>query len=126
MCEANAYLVVHGEERLLMESVDTVRPEGEDVWRLENIFGDRYTVRGRIREMALVNHRIVFEETAEGHAHEHVHRHAHEHVHDGVAHAHEHEHMHSHPHGHEGSGDEAQSHEHEHPGHDKEPHGHEH
>jgi predicted RNA-binding protein len=63
MCEANVYLIDRaGQVRLLMESVDTLVP-GEDGIVLENIFSERRTVRARIREMALVSHRIVLEET---------------------------------------------------------------
>jgi predicted RNA-binding protein len=61
MCEANVYLVKEGQEELLMESVDVVEPEGEDTWRLVGIFGDQKTVKGRIRGMNLVDHRILFE-----------------------------------------------------------------
>jgi predicted RNA-binding protein len=31
-------------------------------FRLVNIFGDQKTVRGRLKEMRLVDHRVVFEE----------------------------------------------------------------
>jgi predicted RNA-binding protein len=62
MCEANAYLFKDGEEQLIMESVDVVEPEGADLWRLVGIFGDQKSVRGRIKRMNLVNHKILFEE----------------------------------------------------------------
>lgn len=65
MCEANAYFVADGKEQLLMESVDVVEPEGSDAWRLVGIFGDQKIVKGRIRSMNLVDHKILFEaETA--------------------------------------------------------------
>jgi len=62
MCEANAYIFKEGEEKLLMESVDIVEPEGADGWRLVGIFGDQKIVKGRIKGMNLVNHKIIFEE----------------------------------------------------------------
>ena len=62
MCEANAFLVKEGEERLIMESIDIVKPEEPDAWLLVDIFGAQKTVKGRIKEMNLVNHRILFEE----------------------------------------------------------------
>lgn len=62
MCEANAYLTKGGQEHLIMESVDVVKPEGDDTWRLVSIFGDQKNVKGRIRGMNLVNHKIFFEE----------------------------------------------------------------
>ena len=61
MCEANAYLVKDGEEELLMSSVDLVEPDGEDAWRLVGIFGDQKIVKGRIKGMNLVEHKIFFE-----------------------------------------------------------------
>ena len=61
MCEANVYLVKDGEESLLMESVDILEPENNEMWHLVSIFGDQKTVKGRIKEMNLVNHRILFE-----------------------------------------------------------------
>ncbi len=62
MCEANAYLIKEGQEHLIMESVDIVEPERDDTWRLVGIFGDQKNVKGRIRGMDLVNHKIFFEE----------------------------------------------------------------
>jgi len=61
MCEADVYLVKEGQEQLIIESVDIVTPEGDSTWRLVNIFGDQKTVKGRIKEMNLVNHKILFE-----------------------------------------------------------------
>jgi predicted RNA-binding protein len=61
MCEANAYMFQDGKEHLIMESVDVVTPESENSWRLVGIFGDQKIVRGRIREMQLVDHKILFE-----------------------------------------------------------------
>lgn len=62
MCESNVYyLNKEGKERLLIESVDKVIPT-EDGFFLENIFSKRIEVKGKIKEMALVDHRIVIEE----------------------------------------------------------------
>ncbi len=61
MCEANAYWIKDGKEQLIMESVDIVEPDGDDTWRLAGIFGDQKTVKGRIKGMNLVNHKIFFE-----------------------------------------------------------------
>ncbi|SMC28999.1 Predicted RNA-binding protein [Desulfacinum hydrothermale DSM 13146] len=62
MCEANAYFVRNGEEELIMESVDLIEPESDDTWRLVGIFGDRKTIKGRIKQMNLVDHKILFEQ----------------------------------------------------------------
>lgn len=62
MCEANVYLVdKDGNEKLLLESVDKLVPSKEGIM-LENIFSERKTVKAKIKEMALVEHRIVLEE----------------------------------------------------------------
>ena len=61
MCEANAYLIRDGEEDLIMESVDVLRPEGDQVF-IQNIFGEQRWVKARIKEMNLVNHRILLEQ----------------------------------------------------------------
>lgn len=64
MCEANAYIVKEGIEQLVMASVDIIEPQGDDNWLLVGIFGDQTTVKGRIKEMNLVNHKILFEDQA--------------------------------------------------------------
>lgn len=61
MCEANAYLARQGSEELILESIMILRPEGERIY-LQNIFGEQKWIKGRIKEMNLVEHRIVFEE----------------------------------------------------------------
>ena len=61
MCEANAYLYNNGQEELILESVDVVQPEADDQYRLVNIFNEQKIVRGRIKSMRLVEHKIVFE-----------------------------------------------------------------
>ena len=61
MCEANAYLIKDGEEKLIMENVDTLRPENDGIY-LQDIFGGQRTIKARIKEMNLVDHRILLEE----------------------------------------------------------------
>lgn len=62
MCEANAYILKNGAEELLLESVDKVIPH-EDGILLENIFGQQKIVKARIKELALVSHKIILEKT---------------------------------------------------------------
>ena len=64
MCEANAYMIVNGKEKLIMESVDLVEPAGENEWNLVSMFGEQKTVTGRIKAMELVDHRVLFEAAA--------------------------------------------------------------
>lgn len=61
MCEANAYIIDEsGKMNLLLEGVDKVIPE-EDKLILENIFGQRKIVKAKIKELALVDHKIILE-----------------------------------------------------------------
>ncbi|MCE5333105.1 MAG: CooT family nickel-binding protein [Desulfobacteraceae bacterium] len=60
MCEANAYLLKEGKEELILEAVDKVENEGDTI-KIENIFGERKIIQGRIRSMSLVDHRILIE-----------------------------------------------------------------
>jgi predicted RNA-binding protein len=61
MCEANAYLVEDDQEQLLLSSVDVVEPDGDDSWRIVDIFGSQKIIKGRIKMMNLVDHKILFE-----------------------------------------------------------------
>ncbi len=60
MCEANAYIIKEDKEELLMERVDRVVPQNGEIY-LESIWGQRKTIAGRIKELNLVDHRIVLE-----------------------------------------------------------------
>ena len=62
MCEANAYIYKDGTEEMFLESVDIVEPEEDGGYRLVSIFGEQKTIKGKIKSMNLVNHKIVFEE----------------------------------------------------------------
>lgn len=61
MCEANAYLRRGEKEELVLQSVDRVVPQ-EDGLLMENIFGQRKILKARIKELALVDHKIILEE----------------------------------------------------------------
>lgn len=60
MCEANAYLNKDGHQELILENVDRVVPQ-EDGILLEDIFGRRKLIRAKIKEMILVDHKIILE-----------------------------------------------------------------
>ena len=61
MCEANAYIIDEkGNETLFLEGVDKLIPE-EGNLILENIFGQRKIVKAKIKELALVDHKIILE-----------------------------------------------------------------
>ncbi|MEN6314915.1 MAG: CooT family nickel-binding protein [Clostridiaceae bacterium] len=62
MCEANVFLIDRqGNEKLVLESVDRIVPANGTI-EMENIFSQRKVVKARIKEMALVDHRIVLVE----------------------------------------------------------------
>jgi predicted RNA-binding protein len=61
MCEANAYIHKDGREELVLESVDVVEPQEDGGFLLVDIFGQQKTVKGRLKSLNLVNHRIVFD-----------------------------------------------------------------
>lgn len=61
MCESNAYILKEGKEELVLEDISIIRPEPEGLY-LQNIFGEQKRIRARIREMNLVDHRIILEE----------------------------------------------------------------
>lgn len=63
MCEANAYVAVNGREDLVMENLDRVEPQTDGAFLLVDIFGNQKVLRGRLRRMNLVDHRVVFETT---------------------------------------------------------------
>ncbi len=60
MCEANAYLLKGGKEELLLEEVDVMRPEGDQFF-LRNVYGEQKTVKANLKEISLLEHRIVLE-----------------------------------------------------------------
>ncbi len=60
MCEANVYLYENGKEELFLERVDRVIPKDGEIY-LENIFGQRKTLAARIKELQLIDHRIILE-----------------------------------------------------------------
>ncbi|MBC8433038.1 MAG: CooT family nickel-binding protein [Desulfobacterales bacterium] len=62
MCEANVYIDKDGIEELILESVDIVEPQDDGSFRLVNIFGEQKIIKGKLKGMNLVNHKIVFED----------------------------------------------------------------
>jgi predicted RNA-binding protein len=61
MCEANAYLIEGEEEKLVMESVDTIEPE-EDGVKLTSIFGEQKFLKAGIHSLSLVDHKVFLKE----------------------------------------------------------------
>jgi predicted RNA-binding protein len=60
MCEANVYITNDNGEELLLEEVNRITPEG-DLLIIEDIFGVRKMIKGRIKEIILLDHKIIIE-----------------------------------------------------------------
>lgn len=61
MCEANVYMLnENGEEKLLLEAVDSIVPEDSNLIMV-NIYGQRLIIKAKIKEMQLVDHRIILQ-----------------------------------------------------------------
>jgi len=62
MCASNVYIIEkNGNEKLVLESVDKIIPTGDSIY-LENIFFKTKNIKARIKELALVDHKILLEE----------------------------------------------------------------
>lgn len=62
MCEANAYISRDNKEELILESVDLITPQENGEFLLVDIFGSQKMVKGKLKQMNLVDHKIVFQE----------------------------------------------------------------
>jgi predicted RNA-binding protein len=60
MCESTAYLIVNGQEEMVLDSVDSFESEGDQI-RLVNIFGEEKKIKARIKALSLVDHKIILE-----------------------------------------------------------------
>ncbi len=62
MCEANAYLYMEdGSEELLLEDVDVMCPDEDKIY-LRSITGEQKWISANIKEVSLVNHKIVLKQ----------------------------------------------------------------
>jgi len=62
MCESNVYLKKGSEEELVFSEVMRILPEGENEYTLVGLLGDTKKIKGVIREINLLGHKIIFEE----------------------------------------------------------------
>lgn len=61
MCQSSVYLVKDGQEELVMEDVSVVKPWGEELL-LIGMLGEKKQVKAKIKELQLMDHRILLEE----------------------------------------------------------------
>jgi len=57
MCEANAFVLEDGEQKLVMEAVDTIEPQNGGIC-LTNIFGEQKVLNAQIHSLSLVDNRV--------------------------------------------------------------------
>ena len=62
MCEANAYFFSDDKEELILKSVDLVTPNDDGSFLLVDIFGTQKIIKGKLKQMNLVDHKIIFRE----------------------------------------------------------------
>ena len=62
MCEANAYIFRDDKEELILNSVDLVTPQDDGGFLLVDIFGTQKILKGKLKQMNLVDHKIIFED----------------------------------------------------------------
>ena len=60
MCESNVYILKDGVPELVLENVDSLEECGEEL-RLVDLFGEEVMVRARVKQLSLVDHRIILE-----------------------------------------------------------------
>ena len=61
MCEAHAYLVTEGGRDKIMENVITITYGDDGALVLTDLFGDEMRLQARIKEIALIEHKIYLE-----------------------------------------------------------------
>ena len=62
MCEANAYMSRGEQEELILKSVDLVEPRDDGGFLVVDIFGTQKVIRGKLKQIKLVDHKIIFED----------------------------------------------------------------
>lgn len=60
ICQSSVYLVEDGREELLMEDVSVVKPQGDELL-LIGMLGEQKQVKAKIKELQLMDHRILLE-----------------------------------------------------------------
>jgi predicted RNA-binding protein len=64
MCEAHAYMVAEAGQDKVMENVVRIGYDDDGRLVLTDLFGDEIRLDAKIREIALIEHKIYLEKTA--------------------------------------------------------------
>ena len=60
MCESSVFLATETGEQLVLAEVTAILPE-EDGFLLTTLFGERKHVRGKLKQIDLLKHRVILE-----------------------------------------------------------------
>jgi predicted RNA-binding protein len=60
MCEAHAFILEHGKEEKVLESVDELTVEGDEI-RMVSIFGEQKIVKAKVRSYNNTERKILLE-----------------------------------------------------------------
>jgi len=60
MCEANAFLMEHGKEEKILESVDELDIQGDEI-RIVNIFGEQKILKAKFKSYSAAERKILLE-----------------------------------------------------------------
>jgi len=61
MCEATAYVLSAGKEEVCLRDIDMLESKGDEL-HMTSIYGEHKVVKGRIKSISLVEHKILLEE----------------------------------------------------------------
>ncbi len=62
MCQSSVFLIKEdGREELIMEDVSIIKPQGDQILMV-GMLGERKQVPARIKELQLMEHRIILEQ----------------------------------------------------------------
>jgi predicted RNA-binding protein len=62
MCESNVYILKGDNEEKVLEEVEILRPEGEGVIFLANIYGEQKRIKARLVSVDFTEHKVLLSE----------------------------------------------------------------
>ena len=60
MCESTAYILRDGKEEIFFEDIESLEKRADEV-EMVNIFGEKKTIRGKVKRFSLIDHKIILE-----------------------------------------------------------------
>jgi len=60
MCEATAYILKQGMEEVFVKDVDVLESNGDEL-RITSLYGEQKTLKGKIKSISLIEHKIILE-----------------------------------------------------------------